>query len=338
MPTPVTIKRIAELAGVSRGTVDKVLNERPGVNAQTRQKILEIARGLDYRPNIIGKTLASKERVKLGIVLTPAYNPFIGEMLKGIEAARQEYAIYNIDISVQMLSTLEPAEQISILNTLRDNGVRGIAVFPIDSGQVRRLVNSFGDDGIAIVTVNSKIDGINNMCFVGQDHKKGGRAAAGLLDKILPLGGDVGVIISSYHLMCHKDRLNGFRGRLPDKLSIAEVQENQDLVEKAFDITLDYCNRYTNLAGIYITSGGVSGCARALRLAGKESSIKLICHDVTPEARDLLADGVLDFAIDQSPQKQGFELVKVLFEYLVKKQRPVPWIEIPVDIVTEDIL
>ena len=61
-----TIKEIAELAGVSRGTVDRVLNNRGSVSAKTAEKILEIAKALDYKPNKAGLTLAApKKRLKL---------------------------------------------------------------------------------------------------------------------------------------------------------------------------------------------------------------------------------------------------------------------------------
>ena len=53
----VTIKQIAELANVSRGTVDKVLNHRPGVKAETKTKVLQIAKELNYEPNFLGKAL-----------------------------------------------------------------------------------------------------------------------------------------------------------------------------------------------------------------------------------------------------------------------------------------
>ena len=65
-----TIKEIAELAGVSRGTVDRVLNNRGAVNPATAQKVRDIAKALDYRPNRAGLVLAAqKKNLKLGIIL-----------------------------------------------------------------------------------------------------------------------------------------------------------------------------------------------------------------------------------------------------------------------------
>ena len=57
-----TIKEIADLAGVSRGTVDRVLNKRGSVNPQTAEKILEIAQALDYKPNRAGLVLAAQKK------------------------------------------------------------------------------------------------------------------------------------------------------------------------------------------------------------------------------------------------------------------------------------
>ena len=58
----VTIKQIAELANVSRGTVDKVLNNRPGVKEETKNKILQIAKELNYQPNFLGEGTCTKQR------------------------------------------------------------------------------------------------------------------------------------------------------------------------------------------------------------------------------------------------------------------------------------
>ena len=68
----VTVKQIAELANVSRGTVDRVLNNRSGVSEATRQKVLKIAKELHYEPNFLAKALVSKkESLKIGVIITP---------------------------------------------------------------------------------------------------------------------------------------------------------------------------------------------------------------------------------------------------------------------------
>ncbi|MCI8558454.1 MAG: substrate-binding domain-containing protein [Lachnospiraceae bacterium] len=339
----VTIKQIAELANVSRGTVDKVLNHRPGVKAETKAKVLQIAKELNYQPNFLGKALVqSKEPTKLGIILTPDYNPYIQAMLKGINQAKEEFAPFNLDISVKMLATLEPAELVNLLTDMSTDSYDGIAVFPIDDEQVKTKINQLTEQGIVIITFNSKIDGIHDLCFLGQDHVQGGAVAAGLMGRLLPCGGQIGIIISSHNLSCHQCRLEGFQQKLKQKYSnfdIVEIRENQDHKEEAFKITLEYCNKYPELKGLYITGGGIIGVGRALDIARKSEKLKVICHDLVPDTITLLQNGTVDFAIGQNASNQGYQLVKILFDYIIKRQKPNGYyMKIPITIATEDTI
>ena len=81
-----TMQEIAKLADVSRGTVDRVLNHREGVNDETRQKVLEIADLLDYQPNKAGIALATqKKNIKIGVLIYGEGNPFFEGLKKGID-------------------------------------------------------------------------------------------------------------------------------------------------------------------------------------------------------------------------------------------------------------
>ena len=175
-----------------------------------------------------------------------------------------------------------------------------------------------------------------------QDHVQGGAAAAGLMGRLLPCGGEIGIIISSHNLSCHLCRLEGFRKKLEQNYSgfkIAEIRENQDHKEEAFKITLEYCNKYPDLKGLYITGGGISGVGRALDIAGKSKEIKVICHDLVPDTITLLQNGTVDFAIGQNATNQGYQLVKLLFDYIIKRQKPeCYYMKIPITIATEDTI
>jgi len=339
----ITIKQIAELAGVSRGTVDKVLNNRPGVKTETKERILEIVRELDYKPNYLGKALVmSKEKTRIGVILTPEYNPFVHEIIQGIHRAQEEFRLFGIEISIKMLSTLEPAEQIGLLNYFENENYAGVAVFPMNDEQVIEKINTMGDNGTAIITFNSRICAINDICFVGQDHYKGGRTAAGLMNKILPDGGKIGIIISSDSLSCHQDRLNGFNDKLQEacpNLRVVEVKENQDKTETAFRIILEYLKKYPEMNGIYITGGGYAGVGRALEMTGMTEKIKVICHDVIPDTIRLMKSGAIDFTLGQNPEYQGYILIKTMFDFLIRQHEPPDRvIDIPIEIITEDTL
>ena len=337
---PVTIKEIAALANVSRGTVDKVLNERPGVKDATREKVLKIAHELNYQPNFLGKALVrSRDPIKLGIILAPDYAAFTQDIIKGIKSARDEFSPFGIEVIIKNLKTMDPDEQLATINELAEMNVKGLSVFPLNDPRIFAKINQLAQNQVAVLSFNSKLSGIHDICFVGQDHYKAGRTAAGLLGMISPPNTEIGVIISTQSLSCHKDRLQGFEDKLaemhPD-FKIVDVQENKDRKEDAFRITLEYCNKYPNLGAIYLTSGGIAGIASALEIAGHDPRIKVICHDIGDDTVTLLRDGVIDFAIGQDPVHQGYLLVKVLFEYLIKKIQPDGDMEIPISIATNE--
>lgn len=339
----VTIKQLAELSNVSRGTVDKVLNNRPGVKEETRKKVLKISKEMNYQPNIIGKTLVNnKKPIKIGIILTPAHNQFIQATLQGIQNAAKEYTPYGVQVITKMPVTLEAAERLSLLKELKDEDVNSIALFPIDDPAIISYANQLIKGGTTIITINSDLLDINRAWFVGQNHYKGGRTAAELMCKLLPRGGTLGVIISSHDFSCHQDRLKGFIDKIEEAhidFIIADVQENQDIKQEAFRATLEYCNQTPDLAGIYITGGGISGVASALKITQKVGLVKVICHDLLPDSEQLLCEDVIDFVIDQKPANQGYLIVKSLFEYYNRRTLPEDnSFSVPIEIRTKETL
>lgn len=338
-----TIREIAKLANVSRGTVDKVLNHRPGVKDETRKRVETIIKELNYKPNPLGRALVNSRIItKIGVVILQAHNQFIQVTLDGIRAAADSLKPYGIEVITRMSSMLDPAEQLNILYTLQEEGVKNIALFPLDDPSIINYANQLIADGTSMITFNSDLKKINRLWFIGQNHIKGGRTAAELFENILPEGGEIGTIISSDYLACHQDRLQGFQERLGEShkpFQIIGVEPNQDTKERAFQITMDYLSSHPKLKAIYITGGGVAGIASALQMTGKTRKVKVICHDLLPISRELLQNGVVDYVIDQGAYEQGRLIVSTLYDYYNMRQIPVPNVcSIPIHIRSKESL
>ena len=98
----VTIKQISELCGVSRGTVDRVLNNRGKVKPETEKKIRRMAEQLGYTPNMAGKALAARKReFVIGVALVSEGNAFFDEVLLGIQKAEAELKDYGVRVLVR---------------------------------------------------------------------------------------------------------------------------------------------------------------------------------------------------------------------------------------------
>lgn len=340
---PVTIKEIAEYTGTSRGTVDKVLHNRSGVKPATRERILKAIEELEYSPNIIGKALVLKNSpLKIGIIVTPDYNYYIQQVMLGIEAAQQEYSPFGINVDVRILKSLTAEEELQILDDLARDGCSGICVFPFDDDRVKQKINQLNDSGIAMVTFNSYIDGIDGICFIGQDNYRAGKTAGSLIRRIIRSPGKVAVLISSKNISCHEQRLGGFTDKLHEcapEIQIVDVSEEYDDDRLSYECTLRLCSRYPDLDAIYITSGGSVGVCQAIIELHREDTIRVISHDMSPQALPYLKSGLIAFSIEQDGYGQGHQLVKALFEYLIKCQKPEQYnIQAPLKIITEELI
>lgn len=338
----VTIKQIAQYAGTSRGTVDKVLHNRPGVKESTRDRVLKIIEELDYHPNIIGRALVMNHSpIKLGVIVTPDFNYYIQQVLKGIHAALDEFTPFGITHSIKALTSFDPQEEIALIDELVEENCNGIAVFPIDDPIIIQKVNELYESGITIVTYNSFVDGIKNMCYIGQDNRLAGRTAASLVNRICDPKSDIAVIISSRMLSGHSLRLGGFREKLGENapgIRLCEIRESFDSDEESYRQTKYLCETYPNIACIYITGGGCTGVCLALKDMHLDRQVRVICHDIPPASISYLEESLIAFSIEQDGYDQGYQLIKVLYNYLFKSEMPKPLIEAPTRIITEELL
>ena len=121
----VTLKRIAEKAGVSKTTVSYVFSNHPDVGSETRKKVLKIARRFDYQPNHFARALNTGRTKTIGVVFTNALGVFMGEIIKGIEKVIYEHG-YHI-----LLSTCndDQEREKSHIEILLHKGVDGLIIF-----------------------------------------------------------------------------------------------------------------------------------------------------------------------------------------------------------------
>ena len=319
-----TIKEIAELAGVSRGTVDRVLNGRGSVSEQTARKVLDIAQALQYRPNRAGIVLAAQKRnLKIGVLLFDNGNPFFDEVLCGVQKKAQELADYNCSVTVFRVGfSLE--EQLSALDRLAREGVCGIILTPYNDPLIRDKINELDSLGIPVITTNTDIQSSARLAYVGCDFYRSGQTAAGLMHLIAKPPIRAGIITGSSRVLCHTDRIAGFRDRIrsayPD-IRILDTRENSDDEFESYSNTLSMLQEHTDINALYFAAGGVYGGCRAVLDSGR-SDISVISCDKVSTTREMLLRGVINATICQQPAIQGSLPLELLFAYLATGQKP----------------
>ena len=205
-----TIKEIAALAGVSRGTVDRVLNHRGDVNPQTEEKIMKIVRALDYKPNKAGIVLAAqKKNLKLGVVLLGVGNPFFDDVLAGVREKAEELAGYNCSVLIKQ-TEYSLQQQLDAIDALLSEGINGLAISPYNDSAVREKIDGLDRAGIPVVTLNTDIENARRIAYVGSNFYKSGETAGALIRLMTKGEVHVGIISGSQNILCHTERISGF--------------------------------------------------------------------------------------------------------------------------------
>lgn len=321
----VTIKKIAEIVGVSRGTVDRALHNRYGVDPETKARVERAAKELGYRPNPTARALKKAEDpLTFGVIIPSSENRFYLDIHKGLKKAEETYRLNGVKLHVIEEKLINEKNQIEHIEQLVEKKVDGIALAAIDTPLVKECINAVPEN-IPIVTYNTDIRNTNRLCFVGQNHLSAGRVAGDLMCRTLREQGNIMMLISHKEMLAHTERVDGFTNKLLENgydqkhLHTFEVYES-DLL--AYKVVADCLKNEEDLAGIFVAGGGQTGAGNALADSGKSNEIQMICFDTLPETIQFIKDGVVDFTIAQDPFMQGFLPIKILYELITLGIKP----------------
>lgn len=318
----VTIQQIAEATGLSRGTVDRALNNRGRINPEVAERIRRVADELGYVPKHRKKTGTGKANLKIGIVTQLAGASFMLEINRGINDAKEELADWGIEVLVKSIDSVAEEDQEQAIDELVQAGIHGLAIMPVDCERIRtRLGQLVNERKIPVVTFNSDIVGTGRSCFVGMDNRRSGYTAAGLLGALTRGSGKVLVVTGYFSSLLNNLRVDGFVEELKRSypgLEIAGVQGSFNETKEVERIIRNAFMNVSGITGILVVSGGQGGIGRAFAQLKLEKRPYVVIYDQTPKNEKLLQDNLVDFLIDQNGYVQGYRPPYILMNILKK--------------------
>ena len=321
----VTIQQIADRAGVSRGTVDRALNNRGRINKEVAERIQEIARDMGYVPRARKKSEKIKKH-KIGIVTQLAKASFMIEINRGILQAKRELENWGVERLIRESISVNEEEQLAAIDELVEEGMEGLAIMPVDCNPIRDKLNWLTEEkGIPVVTFNSDIVGTRRVCFVGMDNRKSGRTAAGLLSMLTGRKGKILIITGFFGNQVNNIRVEGFVEEIKKsypEISIAGVHGSFDETEEVKKIIETAMMNISGINGILVVSGGQAGVGMAFETLKLEKRPYVVIYDQTPKNEKALKDDTVDFLIDQNGYVQGYRPPFILADILSKEQMP----------------
>ena len=330
------MEQIASTVGVSRGTVDRALHGRKGVNPQVAEQILTVAKQLGYRPSFDIKPARRQKKLVLGFVLLEG-GGFWADVMTGIERAAAELAEYDVEIIVRRFSDYKPEKELSCINEVLDHGADGLAVVPINDARIKARLAEITASGIPVVLVNQEINGaeeIGALCYFGSDYMLAGRTAAGML-KLCHRPGkiELGVFCASKNMFSQSTRITGFlqeidrlglKCRLIDLVNFSRGTSGTDgsraLV--TYDIAMSFLEKHAETTALYTVGGKTSAVATAIYDSGRAGEIIHIAHDLHPDHLAGLQNGSITVLIGQESVAQGYQPLKLLYDHCVNHIEP----------------
>ncbi len=323
---PITQAQIAEMAGVSRATVDRVVNNRGKVDAAVEAKIRSLIAEHGYQHNKAGSLLArSRKPLRIGVVIQLTDTPFLKTVLDEIKSHQGYMLQRGAEIIVKNNPKIDADWQLHALEELDADHIDGIAILPTEDQRICDKINELVEKGIPVVTFNTDMPYSKRLCYVGQDAYKSGQLCAGLMSTLLSGKGSVLPIVGNFANLSHRMRNGGFQSELTSLfpgIKIRPVETCHDDDEATHRIVYEHFKNEMYANGIYIVSSGQIGICDALRELNLQNKIRLVCHDVYPAMIDNILNGTIDYTIDQDARRQALDPLKILTDYLLSGIKP----------------
>jgi LacI family transcriptional regulator len=298
----VSLNDVADAAGVSLATVDRVLHGRGGVHARTVARVQAVVERLGYRPDPAAARLARKRHARLVFVLPSGTNTFVDMLQRQVQSVAPWLGEQRATAVVQRTDVFSPEALARHLAGLRGHCDAAI-VMALDHPRVRAAIDDLVEQGTVVVTLVSDVPASRRSRFVGIDNVAAGRTAASLLGRFVGARtGRVGVVMGSRALRDHAERLFGFEQVIAAEhttLRLLAPIEGHDLSQRTEPLVAELLKAESQLVGLYSIGAGNRGIQAALERSGRAERIVWVCHELTPHARQALLSGVADAVINQ---------------------------------------
>ncbi len=310
-----TLVDVADVAGVSLATVDRVFNHRPGVSPRTAERVEQALVRLGYRPDPAAVRLARGIQYQFCFVLPTGTNSFMNLLAGQVERTLIALADQQAYGDVVRVDVFDPNALSEALRGLIGR-YHGVATVALDHPLVRDAINALVDAGTSVVTLVSDVPNSKRHRFVGIDNSAAGRTAGTLMGRFAGgRSGPVGLIAGSLALRDHVERMFGFQQVLASDfpaLRTLPALEGRDDSQRCRTVAEKLLAEHPDLIGIYSIGAGNRGIADALEKAGRARDVIFLGHELTDHSRRYLMQGTMAAVLNQDPGHEARSAARIL--------------------------
>lgn len=328
-PPRIGIKDLARATGVSIGTVDRALHDKPGINPATRARILSAASALGYRPNPAAQQLKSGTSVRIAVHLPKEIGLFWDSLREGIcEAA----ALFEPALSVEFRTYPRlGVGDVELFEDALESGANAIIIAPGDPLALKPWIRKAAKQHVAVACVVTDAPDTGRLVSVSADPYTVGAVAGELLARFLPGGGTTAFFTGWLGTQDHADKLRGFEASLNafgNGIQLASVVEAHDDERVAHRQALALLKSHPGLRAVYVSTVNSLPVLRALEQQGRLGRVTVVTTDLFPDLLPWIRRGSVAATVYQRPLTQGRLAVYALFKYLTEGTTPPPRLKV----------
>ena len=306
----IRIKDIAERAGVSVGTVDRVLHKRPNVSPKALEKVQKALEEMDYKPNMYASALAYNKAYTFYCVIPKHESEaYWEEVEEGAETACDRFRDFRVSHKIMYYNRFSTETFAKVMSDVLKQSPDGVIVVPSKLGVTQKYTSIMHEQNIPFILLDSYMPDLKPLSFFGQDSFCSGYYAARMLNYMhdhFP------------HVVIHEVNL-----------SLDEKRENYDaILERFFNShpLVHHCitfNSKAHLVGEYL-------------LKSNRRNIQIMGYDMVPKNAECVRQGSISFLIAQHAFMQGYACIDTLFNAIVLKKEVEPVNYMPIELLSKE--
>ncbi|WP_320821787.1 LacI family DNA-binding transcriptional regulator [Reinekea sp.] len=319
-----TIKDVANAAGVSTATVDRVINNRAKVSPATATRVLDTYRRLasNATADLPGEP---ERRLRFDFVMESS-KPFIDSIKTAVERIASSYQRFNISLHIHQaplpFNLQEFTMRLSAIATESD----GIVLVCREDPAITSCLNAISKAAVPLVCLTTDLVDTERLGYVGINHVSAGRTAGSLLGQFIgPQSGDL-ILLLTGSFRCQYERELGFRSLIREaypNLSIREVYAHQETDPDCFAKLSEALKSHpVRPLAVYNTGGGIRGVADALTAMGWSREVLFVGHELNDASLELMTTNRMAAVIGQDTKSEVAVAVNALLHHHQRTTTP----------------
>lgn len=318
--TSPTLSDVAQAAGVSYATADRVINNRGNVAAKSIAKVRDAVSALGYVRNVAAANLSRSRVYRLAFLIPKGSNAFFARIRNHIQLTADHLSAERVTVEIIEVAAFAVAGLHDNIAELMSKDVDGVAIVGLQSPRLEKPLAALRERGVAVVGLVSDLPRQCRSAYIGIDNIVAGRTAARMVGMAHAGGiGSIQTFAGSMDARDHVERLQGFSEVIANDfphITLCDPIMTTDDAAVLLSQTTAVLTDNPDITALYNVGAGNSGFVQAIGASQTQRPFCVV-HELVTHSRQALQDGLIDLVIDQRPDveiNRAFTVLRALID------------------------